>query len=214
MNDGTFASSLVYCVVYVVARFSDDLERREVTAATDSFFFSSLSSFFSTINAEWSSTYCRPSRRDINVVVTIGLLLQNGWLQKALRARDHFEREKRFDFVLISQTWYYYIAVMTIRLTQLALSLGFEEDLFQTYTTFMTEQYTILWCVFVVVSSSRCLGVLADILLNRFHLLYYYHRQQSNQNRFIFSRHICVNFTRPWRKCRVYRLSLRVCVFV
>ena len=28
MNDGTFASSLVY-VVYVVARFSDDLERRE-----------------------------------------------------------------------------------------------------------------------------------------------------------------------------------------
>jgi hypothetical protein len=41
---------------------------------------------------------------------------------------------------LISQTWYYYIAVMTIRLTQLALSLGFEEDLFQTYTTFMTEQ--------------------------------------------------------------------------
>ncbi len=28
MNDGTFASSLV-CVVYVVARFSDDLERRE-----------------------------------------------------------------------------------------------------------------------------------------------------------------------------------------
>lgn len=52
MNDGTFASSLVYYVVYVVARFSDDLERREVTAATDSFFFSSLSSFFSTINAE------------------------------------------------------------------------------------------------------------------------------------------------------------------
>ena len=101
MNDGTFASSLV-CVVYVVARFSDDLERREVTAATDSFFFSSLSSLFSTINAEWSSTYCRPSRRDINVVVTIGLLLQNGWLQKALRARDNFEREKRFDFVLIS----------------------------------------------------------------------------------------------------------------
>ena len=77
-------------------------KKREVTAATDSFFFSSLSSFFSTINAEWSSTYCRPSRRDINVVVTIGLLLQNGWLQKALRARDHFEREKRFDFVLIS----------------------------------------------------------------------------------------------------------------
>ena len=77
-------------------------KKREVTAATDSFFFSSLSSLFSTINAEWSSTYCRPSRRDINVVVTIGLLLQNGWLQKALRARDHFEREKRFDFVLIS----------------------------------------------------------------------------------------------------------------
>ena len=72
----------------------------------------------------------------------------------------------------------------------------------------------ILCVVVVVVSSSRCLGVLADILLNRFHLLYYYHRQQSNQNRFIFSRHICVNFTRPWRKCRVYPLSLRVCVFV
>ena len=33
------------------------------------------------------------------------------------------------------------IAVMTNRLTQLALSLGFEEDLFQTYTTFLTEQY-------------------------------------------------------------------------
>jgi len=33
------------------------------------------------------------------------------------------------------------IAVMTNRLTQLALSLGFEEDLFQTHTTFLTEQY-------------------------------------------------------------------------
>lgn len=73
-------------------------KKREVTAATDSFFFSSLSSLFSTSFAEWSSTYCRPSRRDINVVVTIGLLLQNGWLQKALRARDHFEREKMILF--------------------------------------------------------------------------------------------------------------------
>ena len=59
---------------------------------------------------------------------------------KKLWERETISREKRFDFVLISQTWYYYIAVMTIRLTQLALSLGFEEDLFQTYTTFMTEQ--------------------------------------------------------------------------
>ena len=134
---------------------------------------------------------------------------------KKLWERETISRERK-DLILFwfRIAWYYYIAVMTIRLTQLALSLGFEEDLFQTYTTFMTEQYTILWCVFVVVSSSRCLGVLADILLNRFHLLYYYHRQQSNQNRFIFSRHICVNFTRPWRKCRVYPLSLRVCVFV
>jgi len=35
MNDGTFASSLVYCVVYVVARFSDDLERRERAIRTE-----------------------------------------------------------------------------------------------------------------------------------------------------------------------------------
>ncbi|CCO66445.1 unknown protein [Bathycoccus prasinos] len=37
MNDGTFASSLVYCVVYVVARFSDDLERRERAIRTGSY---------------------------------------------------------------------------------------------------------------------------------------------------------------------------------
>lgn len=216
MNDGTFASSLVY-VVYVVARFSDDLERREVTAATDSFFFSSLSSFFSTINAEWSSTYCRPSRRDINVVVTIGLLLQNGWLQKALRARDHFEREKIwfcFDFADV--------VLLYCRDDNSVNPARFEPRLWRRLVPNLHDFYDwaiVLICailrVFVVfVSSSRCLGVLADILLNRFHLLYYYHRQQSNQNRFIFSIHICVNFTRPWRKCRVYPLSLRVCVFV
>ena len=157
MNDGTFASSLVYCVVYVVARFSDDLERREVTAAINSFFFSSLSSLFSTINAEWSSTYCRPSRRDINVVVTIGLLLQNGWLQKALRARDNFEREKRFDFVLISHR----VVLLYCRDDNSVNPARFEPRLWRRLVPNLHDFYDwaivlicAILCVFVVVVSS------------------------------------------------------------
>jgi len=81
------------------------------------------------------------------------------------------------------------IAVMTNRLTQLALSLGFEEDLFQTYTTFLTEQYlrdaararercshslTFSLSLFSlsfarVFSRKRC--SFADFLLTRVHLL-------------------------------------------
>lgn len=194
-------------------------KKREVTAATNSFFFSSLSSLFSTSFAEWSSTYCRPSRRDINVVVTIGLLLQNGWLQKALRARDHFEREKMILF------WFRIcVLLLYCRDDNSVNPARFEPRLWRRLVPNLHDFYDwaivlicAILCVFVFVSSSRCLGVLADIflLIIRFHLLYYYyHRQQSNQNRFIFSIHICVNFTRPWRKCRVYPLSLRVCVFL
>jgi hypothetical protein len=78
------------------------------------------------------------------------------------------------------------IAVMTNRLTQLALSLGFEEDLFQTYTTFLTEQYvrdaararercshsltfSLSLSFARVFSRKRC--SFADFLLTRVHLL-------------------------------------------
>ena len=137
---------------------------------------------------------------------------------KKLWERETISREKRwfcFDFAF---AYYYYIAVMTIR-----YPARFEPRLWRKLVPNLHDFYDwaiVLICailrVFVFVSSSRCLGVLADIFLLtiRFHLLYYYHRQQSNQNRFIFSIHICVNFTRQWRKCRVYPLSLRVCVFV
>jgi hypothetical protein len=78
------------------------------------------------------------------------------------------------------------IAVMTNRLTQLALSLGFEEDLFQTYTTFLTEQYLrdaarALFSLSHFLSLSHSLSFarafslkrcsFADFLLTRVHLL-------------------------------------------
>jgi len=98
--------------------------------ASASFSLSLFTLSLSFERAEWSITYCRPSRRDINVVVTIGFIIfTNGWLQRKK------ERERLRERVLMI------IAVMTNRLTQLALSLGFEEDLFQTHTTFLTEQY-------------------------------------------------------------------------
>lgn len=140
-------------------------KKREVTAATNSFFFSSLSSLFSTSFAEWSSTYCRPSRRDINVVVTIGLLLQNGWLQKALRARDHFEREKMILF------WFRIcVLLLYCRDDNSVNPARFEPRLWRRLVPNLHDFYDwaivlicAILCVFVFVSSSRCLGVLADI---------------------------------------------------
>lgn len=138
---------------------------------------------------------------------------------KKLWERETISREKRFDFVLISHR----VVLLYCRDDNSVNPARFEPRLWRRLVPNLHDFYDwaiVLICailrVFVFVSSSRCLGVLADIFLLtiRFHLLYYYHRQQSNQNRFIFSRHICVNFTRPWRKCRVYPLSLRVCVFV
>lgn len=118
------------------------------------------------------------------------------------------------------------IAVMTNRLTQLALSLGFEEDLFQTYTTFLTEQY-LRDAARALFSLSHFLSLSHSLSLSRarsresvvplqtfYSPVFIFYRNNRRQIVEKKGSHLkCTILRVRGEKCRVYMLSF-ACVFV
>ena len=119
------------------------------------------------------------------------------------------------------------IAVMTNRLTQLALSLGFEEDLFQTYTTFLTEQYLRDSRARALFSLSHFLSLSLSLSLSRacsresvvplqtfYSPVFIFYRNNRRQIVEKKGSHLkCTILRVRGEKCRVYMLSF-ACVFV
>jgi transposase-like protein len=121
------------------------------------------------------------------------------------------------------------IAVMTNRLTQLALSLGFEEDLFQTYTTFLTEQYvrdararercshSLTFSLSLSLSLSRARSRESVVTLQTFYsLVFIFYRNNRRQIVEKKGSHLkCTILRVRGEKCRVYLYALFcVCVCV
>jgi len=142
------------------------------------------------------------------------------YIYKWLTATKERERERERVSMII--------AVMTNRLTQLALSLGFEEDLFQTYTTFLTEQYlrdaarahercshSLTFSLSLFLSLSRACSRESVVPLQTFYspvfIFYRNNRRQIVEKKGSHSK--CTILRVRGEKCRVYMLSF-ACVFV